>query len=293
MSRSTATNGMKRRAAFTLAELLVAIAVLVALVLLFSRLFVSATAITASGDKRMESDGQVRPLFERLAADLAQMAKRPDLDFFGKGTAAPNSIGGTMPGNDQVALYSAVPGYHASSDSPGPISLIAYRINTNALERMAKALLWNGASTTDAPVVFLPLTISSTWAAATNSTADSDYEPIGPYVFRFEYYYILKNGGVSLTPWDAASGHLSANGLQDVSAISICLAALDPKSRVLTSDADLSALALAMNDFSPSMNPGELLTQWQSALYSATGIPRPALSAVRLYERTFALSPKP
>lgn len=284
---------MKPRAAFTLTELLVSVAVLVALVLLFSRLFLSASAITASGNKRMETDGQVRPLFERLAADLAQMARRTDLDFFGKGTTAPNSIGGTMSGNDQFAFYSAVPGYHASSGSPGPISLIAYRINTNTLERMAKGLLWNGASSTDAPVVFLPLTISSTWASATNSANDSDYELIGPHVFRFEYYYVLKNGAVGAIPWDAASGHLAANGLQGVSAISICLAALDSKSRLLTSDPDLSALALAMNDFSPSMNPGELLTQWQSALYSATGIPRSALSAVRLYERTFALSPNP
>jgi hypothetical protein len=284
---------MKRRAAFTLAELLVSVAVLVALVLLFSRLLISVSAITTASSKRFETDGQVRPVFERLAADFAQMAKRLDLDFFGKGTAAPNSIGGTMPGNDQFAFYSAVPGYHASSSSPGPISLIAYRINTNAFERMAKGLLWNGASTTDAPVVFLPLTISSTWASATNSAADPDYEVIGPYVFRFEYYYILKTGAAATIPWDAGSGHLTANGLQDVSAISICLAAVDSKSRLLTSDADLNTLALAMNDFSPSMNPGDLLTQWQSSLNSENRIPRRVLSAVRLYERAFALAPKP
>lgn len=284
---------MKHRAAFTLAELLVSIAALAALVLLFSRLFVSATAIIGSGNKRMETDGQVRPLFERIAADLAQMVKRSDLDFFGKGTAPPNSIGGAMSGNDQFAFFSAAPGYHSSSSSPGPISLIAYRIDTNTLQRMAKGLLWNGASNTDAPVVFLPLTITNTWASATNSSADADYELIGPHVFRFEYYYVLKNGAVAAVPWDITSGHLTANGLQDVSAISISLAAIDSKSRLLVPDADLNTLAAAMNDFSSSMNPGELLTQWQSALSSATGIPRPGLSAVRLYERTFALSPKP
>jgi type II secretory pathway component PulJ len=284
---------IKRRAAFTLTELLVSIAVLVGLVLLFSRLFVSASTLTTSGNKRMETDGQVRPLFERLAADLARMTKRSDLDFFGKGTSPPNSTGGTMPGNDQFAFYSAVPGYHASSSSPGPISLVSYRLNANTLERMAKGLLWNGASGTDVPVVFLPLTISSTWAAATNLSADPDYELIGQNVFRFEYYYVLKNGAVAVVPWDVASGHTAVNGLQDVSAISICLAALDSKSRLLTSDANLNTLALAMNDFSPSMNPGDLLTQWQSALYSSTAIPRSALSAIRLYERTFALSPRP
>ncbi len=284
---------MKRSAAFTLIELLVSVAVLVALVLLFSRLFVSATAITTSGSKRMEIDGQIRPLFERIAADFAQMAKRSDLDFFGKGTAAPNSVGGTMPGNDRLAFYSVVPGYHSSSGTSGPISLIAYRINENTLERMAKGLVWNGASNTDIPVVFLPLTISSAWGSATNSAADSDYELIGAYVFRFEYYYILKNGTVAAIPWDAGSGHLTSNGLQDVAAISVCVAAFDSKSRLLISDNDLNTVAVQLNDFSPSMNPGDLLTQWQSALDSSTGIPRQALSAVRLYERTFALSPKP
>ena len=89
-----------RTQAFTLSELIVSITVLVALVLLFSRLFVSATNLTTSGHKRMDAEAQVRPLFERFAVDLAQMIKRTDVDFFGKGTAAPNSAGGTMPGND-------------------------------------------------------------------------------------------------------------------------------------------------------------------------------------------------
>lgn len=281
-----------KRAAFTLTELLVSVAILVALVLLVSRLFVSATTATSSGNKRMDADAQIRPLFERLAADLAQMAKRSDLDFFGKGTAPPNSVGGTMPGNDQFAFYCTVPGYHPSSVSPSPVSLVAYRISTNKLERMAKALQWNGASSSDAPIVFLPLTISNTWAAAANSAADADYELIGPYVFRFEYYYLLESGVASVIPWDLASGHTGVSGLQDIAAISICLAALDPKSRLLTTDTDLSTLGNAMNDFVSSMNPGDLLSQWESAVDSAAAIPRPTRSSVRLYERTFTLAPK-
>ena len=30
----------------------------------------------------------------------------------------------------------------------------------------------------------------------------TDYEVIGPDVFRFEYYYLLKNGRVTDWPWD-------------------------------------------------------------------------------------------
>jgi hypothetical protein len=241
----------------------------------------------------MDADGQARPLFERFAVDFAQMIKRSDADFFGKGTGAPNSVGGAMPGNDQFAFYSTVPGYHSSGVSPSPVSLVAYRIAANKLERMAKALSWNGASPSGLPVLFLPLTIAGNWAAATNDNSDPDYELIGPYVFRFEYYYILKNGALSATPWDATAGHASVGGLQDVAAISISIATLDPKSRRLIPDEGLAALGRTMIDFSPSMNPGDLLAQWQSALNESTGLPRPSLTAVRLYERTFALAPAP
>lgn len=282
----------KSELGFTLTELLVSIAVLVALVLLISRLFVSATAITTSGSKRMDTDGQVRPLFDRFAVDFAQMIKRSDIDFFGKGTDTPNSVGGAMTGNDQLAFYSAVPGYHPSAVSPSPISLVAYRIEANKLERMAKALLWNGASATDIPLVYLPLTIAANWAAATNDNPDADYELIGPYVFRLEYYYLLKRGTLSVTPWDATAGRTNVSALQDVVAVQICLAALDPKSRHLLSDNALTTLTEAMSDFSNVMGPGDLLAQWQSALDAAEDLPRPAITAVRLYERSFAITPR-
>jgi prepilin-type N-terminal cleavage/methylation domain-containing protein len=282
-----------RRHAFTLTELLVSITILAILVLVVSRLLISASNIAISGNKRMDADGQVRPLFERFAVDLAQMVKRSDADFFGKGTGAPNSVGGAMPGNDQFAFYSTVPGYHLSGVSPSPVSLVAYRIGTNKLERMAKALGWNGASSSGLPIVFLPLTIAGNWTAATNTDSDSDYELIGPYVFRFEYSYVLKNGALSVTPWDSTAGHTGVGGLQDVAAISISIGTLDPRSRQLITDEALAALGRTMNDFSPSMGSGDLLAQWQGAVNDATGLPRPSLAAVRLYERTFSLAPTP
>jgi len=281
-----------RAQAFTLTELLVSITILVALVLLASRLFVSATDIITVGNKRMEAEAQVRPLFERCSVDLAQMIKRSDVDFFGKGTATPNSAGSAMPGNDRFAFFSTVPGYHSSNASPSTVSLVAYRIGANKLERMAKALSWNGASPSEIPIVFLPLTIAGNWAAATNAATDADYELIGPYVFRFEYYYLLKNGAVSVTPWETTTGHTSVRGLQDVAAISISIAILDPKSRQLISEDELGTLAGTMNDFSASMRPGDLLAQWQSAVAASNGLPRPALGAVRVFERTFLLTPK-
>src|SRR5215472_1514079 len=99
-------------AGFTLAELLVTTGVLVLLVFLAAQLLTTAATVTILGHKRMDTDSQARQLLDRIAVDLAQMVKRSDLDLFAKGTATPNSVGGAMPGNDQIAFYSAVPGYY-------------------------------------------------------------------------------------------------------------------------------------------------------------------------------------
>ena len=283
---------------FTLVELLVAMAVLALLVLFVTSLVNSAATITTLGNKRMDADSQARQLFDRMAVDFAQMVKRDDVDFFAKGTVAPKSVGGAMTVNDQIAFYSAVSGYYPSTGSQSPLSLVGYRINAvagatafNKMERLGIGLVWNGVSATDAPVVFLPLTIgvstsspSGTWPAATSSTAsDPDhYELIGPEVFRFEYSYGLTDGTRSVTPPASISG---------IAAIIVDIAMIDPKSKVLLTDPQITALAGQLDDYSAGMVPGQLLALWQSRLDANTSLPRPAVSAIRLYERYFYFSP--
>lgn len=295
--RLIATDMKKSNQGFTLVELLVSVAVLMVLVLLVGRLFSSAATIATSWNKRMDAETQVRPFLERIAVDLSQMVKRTDLDFFGKNTASPNSGGGSMAGNDSMAFYSTVAGYYPSSGSQSPISLIAYRVNSqNKLERVAKGLLWNGVSPSSTPVVFMPRTIAVSWPSATDLTAaptpDPDTDSIAPYIFRFEYYYLLKNGNVAATPWDASAGHTSVNGLQDVAAISVVIATIDPKSRLLISDSQLTTIVGELPDFAPTMKPGDLLSQWQTTLDAITNMPRPGIQGIRIYERYFYLMPK-
>jgi len=280
----------RKNYAFTLVEMIVSISVLAILVLLFTGLINSAVRITTLSHKRMDTDSSARQLLDRVALDFAQMLKRTDLDYFAKNTRAPNSAGGAMSGNDQIAFYSTVPGY--SSSAASSISLVAYRINAqNRLERMGKGLLWNGVSARNTPVVFLPLTISGVWPSAIDPmTSDSDYELIGPQIFRFEYYYLLNNGNFSDTPWDAGAGHSSVSGMQDVTAIVTAIASIDAKSKIITSDAQLGALAAKLIDFSTSMNPGELMSQWQSTIDMNTDLPRTALQGIRLHERYSYLS---
>ena len=308
------------RRAFTLAEMLVSIAVLTLFVLIMSQLLNSEATIATLGNKRMDADSQGRSVLDRMAVDFGQMVKRSDVDYYLKG-----GTGGSQTGNDQIAFYSQVPGYYPPSGSQSPVSLVAYRVNSlsgaaafNKLERMGKGLLWNGVSPSITPVVFSPLTISVSWpTATTNNSIDSDYEVAGPQVFRFEYYYLLKGqtvGGqtylsiLSYTPWDTRiTGHTAINGFQDVSAIGVTIAVIDPQSRASVSDSQLATLAGQMLDFSLTMHPppagapcgalggaatqpGDLDAQWQCAVNTTSAVPRAAASAIRIYSRLFPIA---
>lgn len=354
---------VRRTHAFTLAELLVTSGVLVLLVFLTAQLLITAATVTTLGHKQMDADAQARQLLDRMAIDFAQMVKRSDVDYYVKSSAAAPLRRVLQPGNDQIAFYSNVPGYYPSSGAPSPVSLVAYRIynpspasspcgDCNKLQRMGKGLVWNAVSTTDTPVVFLPIPLASllpvgelpsptpnptstpAWPQAGNMAADAAYDIAGSQVFRFEYYYIISGHltpGVAATstppppilsdiPWDtricscptptpAATPtptitppmlccHTAPQGMQDVAAIVVDIAVIDPKSRTLVTDAQLARLNGAdgqppmLVDFSSGMTPGQLLTQWRAALDANTiGLSRPAIAGIRVYERYLYLSP--
>src|SRR5258708_15572668 len=132
------------------------------------------------------------------------------------------------------------------------------------MERLAKGLFWNAVSTIDTPVGFIPIPVASplpnaelpvpppnplpppAWPEARSATTSwSDSEVIGPQVFRFEYYYLLNNGTFSDIPWQDPDTSIS--GMQDVSAIVVDIAVIDPKSKVLLTDAQLATLSTLGN----------------------------------------------
>jgi hypothetical protein len=266
--------------------MLVSVAVLTLLILFVSRLFSNAASVTTAINKHIDCDLQARQLFDRMTTDFAQMVKRQDVDYYIKSNVD------TETGNDRIAFFSLVPGYYPSSGSASSTSLVAYRVNSdstslsfNKMERMGKGLLWNGVSATKIPFIFGLTAIINNWPSATdNSSSDPDYETIGPQVFRFEYFYFLKDGTLGAIP--------GVPGMQDVAAISVCIAVVDPKSKVLLSNWQLSTLAGRMEDFSISMRAGEPLARWQTALDNTADLPRTAVSAIRLYQHSFHLVPK-
>ncbi len=329
------------RHGFTLVEMLVSVAVLGLLVLLLTQVMNHAASLTRSGSKHIDTDAQARLVLDRIAADVGKMFMRTDVDYYVKapvGYKNPNAHGNGkklvtgQQGNDQIAFFSHVPGYYASGAAQSPISLLAYRINNNdpsselylRLERMGKGLLWNGVDQANvkpdnkdftSPIVFLPLLIADRWPAATESgTYNADYQTIGSQVFRFEYYYLLKNGSVTDVPttaaWDlakSASANLKAFG--DVEAIAFAIAVMDPASRTILYDASkpadpwhcLFSMGSDMADFknangngNAAQKIGDLEKQWNTRLQSAaaTGktsdgnsFPPAAASGIRVYNR--------
>ena len=226
----------------------------------------------------MEADSQVRPVLDRMAIDFAQMIRRPDLDCYVKS--------GNQPGNDQIAFFSNVAGYYPPTGSQSPISLIAYRINSDAtsasfnrMERMGKGLLWAGVSTTDKPILFGLDAIVNNWPAATDGGVDPDYELVGPQLFRFEYFYLLNTGAISDLP--------GVPGMQNVAAIVATVAAIDQKSRVLLTNAQVSTLGGRLKDFDATKPIHDLTTSWQATLDGITDIPRETINGVRIYQRYF------
>jgi prepilin-type N-terminal cleavage/methylation domain-containing protein len=295
------------RSGFTLAEMLVAISVLALLAAFMGQLLNSSSALVAFNDKHMDADAQARGTLDRIAVDLGEIVKRADASYYLK-----DGITTLQTGNDQLAFFSQVPGYLSSApapvpSAPSPVSLVAYRVNstTMGMERMGKGLIWNGAIGANSPIVFLPQTIASVWPQATNMNTDPNYEAIAPGIFRFEYYYLLKgqilpNGTsepaiLSATPWDTRMGHTSVSGLSDVAAVGVAVAVVDPASRNLVSNAQLTTLAGQMNDFSATISgnpavPGQMETQWTTAI-TASSLPHAVSSSIRVYGRLLYLSP--
>jgi hypothetical protein len=230
--------------------------------------------------------------------------------------------------NDYIAFYTQASGYSSGSPSPislvgyrinGLSTSGAY----NKLERRGEGLLWNGISNLNTnanakPIFFLPIQIKDTWPAVTDNTTNTNrdqpyLETIGPNVFRFEYCYLLKTGIATDTPWntDSSKGPVygTFNGLADVEAIGVTIAVIDPQSRSLLVSGDptennILNLQTYMQDFRTARGNGygngtksviDLESQWNQVItdpvtYPGTAnMPRAALSAIRIYSRSFEL----
>lgn len=341
MKRFPIVNSRRNSGAFTLIELIISCVILTLLILLATQVVNTAATIARPANKRIDTDTQARAILDRMGVDIARMLKRTDVDYYikqptgkykghGNGHGYGKKLQTGQQGSDQIAFFSQAPGYYPAG-AQSPLSLIGYRINENSnsasylqLERMGKGLLWNGVNTNlnqpptnpnfTSPMFFLPLLITDRWPDATSgTTANLDYEVLGPQVFRFEYYYLLKNGRVTDVPWDTDERPTQQTiatptsiGLVDIQAIAVAIAVIDPASRSLIPADSLFEVASDMDDFATAPGRGngaakkigDLEVQWNTVVetIARTGrtsdnspVPPAAASAIRIYNRYFDL----
>ena len=295
---------MKRRAlssAFTLIELALSIGVLVMLVILIGHLMSGASLAINQSGKRMDSDSQVRIVFDRMANDFGAIIRRQNVDY----------IFAKQNGNDTMYFFSEAAKYFDTSISDSAkssLALVGYRVNSSfQLERLSRGLTWDGQvgpSPAPGSMVFLTYpspgatpfpasTIAGNWAAAvgtgpaySNGTG-ADYHVIGDQVYRLEVSFLKSNGTISTSV-------TSYNGLQDVAAIIVAVGMLDTTSRVIVAPGGqiTSPVGIPMVTALPDAVDGVTpLQKWKTLPYLTTsGIPPAAASQLRIYERTFFFS---
>lgn len=282
---------------FTLIELLVAVAVLTLLLLLVAQIVQSGSLIIGGSRKHLAADAQAREIFNRFAADLASLVRRPDTDAVFTNASATNAA---------MIFYSESPGFFASSipaTNRSPVSLVGYRVNAAKLERLGKGLTWSGNS--NVPVFLTYATnrvttnstpvsgsiITDVWPGISTSN-DPDFHLQADAVFRLAFCFRKKDGTYSFTlPVDPVSGPLSG-----VSSIVLTLAVLDEESRKIVNDTSKLAAALddpTSADLAAGTLPGKI---WQKnaedvqSFATKAGIPPAAASRVRIYQRSFPLN---
>jgi prepilin-type N-terminal cleavage/methylation domain-containing protein len=276
------TQHRKRREAFTLVEMLAAVAVLSLLILLLAQVVeLTSQAISVNANK-LDSTGQARLVFDRLAADLASRARRSDL-----GMVFTKAVG-----NDSFQFYSEISGYNGARQ----IAAVGYRIQETTagpeyqLERGAVGTDWVTAPGSDPNplVAFLP----SVLAAAANT--DPNYDVLANGVFRLEFCFLLNTGYLSNSNGSKLSGSAASTDFSNVTAVVVALAVLDSKSRKIISTAQLQQLSDALKDnadgASSDSSCQDPLSTWQTNMAQtsfAAGVPLQAVRGIRLYQRNF------
>jgi len=311
--------------AFTIIEVLVAVSVLALIVAMMAQVINSTTIATVASGRNIDSDTQVRCVFDRIESDLNCALKRDDLDFYFN----------TQNGNDEIYFYSEVDGYYESGDPAmsgsgrltdrNTVALVGYRLNDKIsggtrfeLERLSRGLHWwdtNQQSGLYTSISFLPSTIadcfrqviSDPYNNSSNLGPTSQWDVIADQIFRFELSFLLTDGTISKDPFLSGQtpAHSKMNWRSDVVAIIVTAATVDKGSRSMLSNIGLlSVLVMMLADSSNSgpsttgttpASPTTTADMWTQKINDCikappAGVPKSVMSAVRVYQRCFYLN---
>ncbi len=284
----------KNERAFTLVEMLVAIAILGILCTILMQILSSVTGVTIGCTKHFDADTQARLVLDRVSYDVAQMIQRADVDYDFPAAASAN-------GNNEMYFFSQSSGYYPSTavNPPAPttasttsaldprssVSLVGYRINpaTNQMERLSKGLVWSGVTGANS-AVYLPQTIVGTWPTL---SADTNFQVISEDVFRLQIQFLIQNATtpaqVSSTPnlEGIPAGTTGYFNPKEVMAIVVSLAVLDSTSQKIVPS---GGLGIAASKLPSALGAALPMSSWETNIFNL-GLPSEAAGQVRFYQR--------
>jgi hypothetical protein len=260
--------------AFTILEMLVAMAVFLLMALMVVGLIDGTMRITSQSQRRISADAGTRQALDRMTADFSHAIVRADLPF----RIEKND------GNDSITFFAQAEGY-----TPGRgISMIGYRVMSNSLQRGVEATGW-----TSNAIGFTTLSI-----ARTNTDYlkidESNYETVAPDVFRLEFAFLMGNGVISNAV--GTNSAYSANTYvasmasspresttNTVRGVFVGVAALDARAR------NTLPIGPVLPDRFKDSSNNDILTGWDAPITDTT-LPQPVRESLRIYQRTLLLN---
>jgi type II secretory pathway pseudopilin PulG len=254
--------------AFTILEMLVAMAVFLLMALMVVGLIDGTMRITSQSQRRISADAGTRQALDRMTADFSHAIVRADLPF----RIEKND------GNDGITFFAQAEGYTAGRG----ISMIGYRVMSNSLQRGVEAIGWTGNA--------LGFTTLSNAAANTDYLRidDTNYETVATDVFRLEFAFLMGDGAISNavgTSVVSVASSPRASTTNTIRAVIVGVAALDARARnTLTKD-----LVFSDAPSGRTTSSNDILTGWDAPLTDTT-LPQPVRESLRIYQRTLLLN---
>ena len=216
---------------FTLVELLVAIAVLGALVLVLAQIFGTMNSVWLYGEGKVNNFTKGRAMLNLLENDLCAAVFRPDLAAFPNGT---------------FKFYTARPGIPVEAGAPRNVSLIQYALTTgttnglptSTLQRSDMPVSWTDAAT------YLAFGNTGGFASTASGATTGALTPrdTAPGVVAFQVLFIQSNGSFStttFTPVLSPSGTANPNPTRG---IGVTLAVIDDQAMKILTATQVTAL---------------------------------------------------
>ena len=238
--------------AFTILEMLVAMAVFLLMALMVVGLIDGTMRITSQSQRRISADAGTRQALDRMTADFSHAIVRADLPIRIEKNA----------GNDNITFFAQAEGY---TNGRG-ISMIGYRVTNNVIEFTT---LSKAATNTD----YLRID-------------DTNYETVATDVFRLEFAFLMGDGklsnAVGTTNVSVASSP-RASTINSIRGVIVGVAALDARAR------NALTTGPVLPDAASGRTTNDILTGWDAPI-TDTSLPQPVRESLRIYQRTLLLN---